>query len=787
MNNQTETNTVTGNGSSYLQDCARDCCVESCLECTCKRCNDSWTENHVEDCCDETCDECKCEECCDEPWVETTPEEPCDECTCEECCEEPWVETTPEKPCDESKCEESCEDPWVETTPEEPCEECKNEECCEEPWVETTPEEPCEECKNEECCEEPWVETTPEEPCEECKCEECREEPWVETTPEEPCDECTCEECPDESWVEATPEEPCEECKCEECREEPWVDTTPEEPCEECKCEECCDEPWVEITPEEPCDECTCEECPDESWVEATPEKPCDECKCEECPEDPWVETTPEEPCDECKCEGCCEEPWVETTPEEPCDECTCEECCEEPWVETTPEEPCDECKCEESCEEPWVETTPEEPCEEYKCEESPDEPWVDTTPEESYNENEGSESYNGTGSNSCGGEGTKKFKIKSFRAVLKVGEKTALISFLRCGTAIWSSDNPDVATVDPFGVVTAKGEGTAIITATYGNYKGTYTVAVDSRKLVKVEKDGDYFIATFEGSAKGQGDKWKSIGCDMENNENRSGYPIYATENQYLLTHEVNHKHNFEQPFTPEQLAVLYRLDPYGVVYYVKERSRMNLDTLEKQLLYKDEVYCAIFETNHNRFHFRLNSDGVPVYINKYSDRKNVFTMAEYVFGKHTILEFDWLDFAKSAIEAVFEIVGGYMTGGLVDFIGYVFTAVELSQLLFFSASVTGAVNSTAKEWLENRFDEDKWKNNGLETDKMKTAKRILACSNGIFTLISGAIGATDFITITDIDICKKLKESETYCVVFEDGAFEFALEQIISLATEN
>jgi uncharacterized protein YjdB len=44
-----------------------------------------------------------------------------------------------------------------------------------------------------------------------------------------------------------------------------------------------------------------------------------------------------------------------------------------------------------------------------------------------------------------------------------------------------WNSDNPDVAEVDPTGVVTANGPGQAIITATYQGVQGDATVTVNT------------------------------------------------------------------------------------------------------------------------------------------------------------------------------------------------------------------------------------------------------------------------------------------------------------------
>ena len=47
-------------------------------------------------------------------------------------------------------------------------------------------------------------------------------------------------------------------------------------------------------------------------------------------------------------------------------------------------------------------------------------------------------------------------------------------------GSLTWASDKPEVAEVDNTGKVTAKAQGTAIITVSCGDKKATCTVTVD-------------------------------------------------------------------------------------------------------------------------------------------------------------------------------------------------------------------------------------------------------------------------------------------------------------------
>ena len=66
--------------------------------------------------------------------------------------------------------------------------------------------------------------------------------------------------------------------------------------------------------------------------------------------------------------------------------------------------------------------------------------------------------------------------------------------------TVEWTSSNPAVAVVSPCGMVRAKGAGTAVITATCGEYSVNCTVNVTGLLLGDVDRDGDVSIidATF-------------------------------------------------------------------------------------------------------------------------------------------------------------------------------------------------------------------------------------------------------------------------------------------------
>lgn len=84
-----------------------------------------------------------------------------------------------------------------------------------------------------------------------------------------------------------------------------------------------------------------------------------------------------------------------------------------------------------------------------------------------------------------------EKIKLNKVKAVLEVDAKLALkLGDIAATDVKWSSSAKKVATVTSKGVVTAKGEGDATITATYNKKKYTCKVTVVDSNKEEVEED---------------------------------------------------------------------------------------------------------------------------------------------------------------------------------------------------------------------------------------------------------------------------------------------------------
>ena len=245
-----------------------------------------------------------------------------------------------------------------------------------------------------------------------------------------------------------------------------------------------------------------------------------------------------------------------------------------------------------------------------------------------------------------------------------------------------WSSSKAGIATVGSrSGCVKGLSPGTTTITAETidGGFKAYCTVTVneaeeeDTRPVVTIVEDNegayDFFKVTFPSSEGGL--VWKSIGEDL------------SKLNQIMSHHWSRYYENEIQAFSNKQLALLYRLDPLGVEYYVNRRFAGNTADV---LRCKDNIYIEIFGKKNGHFYFLLDENGDPQHIQRetVSDEERVYlySNAEILFGAHTAKDLIPIQasVAKKLLEMLFSTLPGY---------DVIKQGVELYQALFFSQSV--------------------------------------------------------------------------------------------------
>lgn len=368
----------------------------------------------------------------------------------------------------------------------------------------------------------------------------------------------------------------------------------------------------------------------------------------------------------------------------------------------------------------------------------------------------------------------------------LSPGETTTLRATVcpcgASGSVIWSSSNTSVATVGTYtGIVTAKSDGTATITArtANGSKSDTATITVDSREKVTVKKDSHSFYVKFA-----DGKVWKNIGIDLskrEENYNQMYPPNMWYENyKYLIEEEQRYFDNIYveengvmeyKTYSVKQIAYLYLLDPVGIEYYMRNHACHDKDIMSGEFLsYKDEVYEAIFgnsERLSGRFYFTIVDGSVRYGRYSGAKRMDVYSNAEIIFGSHTI--FNWSSFWQSIGETIFENI---------PVISHILLGVEMYQALFYSGSIVSAMSGVASEFLDDYAKETE---NTVLEKMLGWPKTVFDC----FTALADAlVGAFELNNLKDMDIYAKIQEQD-YRTVFDRYGSELTIQEIISKCT--
>ena len=362
---------------------------------------------------------------------------------------------------------------------------------------------------------------------------------------------------------------------------------------------------------------------------------------------------------------------------------------------------------------------------------------------------------------------------------VLKPGEMTNLVAEIYPSQIAelveikWRSSNPNIASVDEeTGFVTAKKEGTAIITATEesGKNSDSCTIVVDDRDRVRITGDGEYFDICFEDD---NNLTWQNIGCDMSLAEKRSGYPLNKGINYDLLfDHEKRYVNNIENEYSIKQIAFIYRFDPLGIEFYMKDYASKKFNNIESILHYKDNVYKEIFGTPPDgNFYFTIE-DG-DVRYGEYTpntDRTKIYSNAEVLFGSHVIHDFDLKNFIYKIITSIF---------GESESISAIQTGAQVYQSLFFAGSIVGTYSDLAISYIEDKAEEkiadnvvSLIKEKITEELKEKAIKSIHWVINAIFILTNAFLDSVSITTLNDVlndaKIYEKIQNQDDYCVFF-------------------
>lgn len=436
--------------------------------------------------------------------------------------------------------------------------------------------------------------------------------------------------------------------------------------------------------------------------------------------------------------------------------------------------------------------------------------PCVDnTTPESDWVSNQGASS--GGSDECCCCNNSTPLVISSRWLLMKPGMKTEL--YVK-GSIHWSSNNPSVATVDSSsGLVTAVSDGVAIITATVKDGRTiTCTITVDHRERVRVYRQQNYLHIKFMDCEPGLGQCWHFVGKDLDDSNNLTG----ALWDEYYFDvqkqYEKNCRQNCEYIFSPQQLGFLYRLDPFGVVQYVKRRAYFLGEAAKQkfqdplsteafwegkkaELQYKDEIYWAIFglkkddsscENEYKKNHFFFTqletASGVDIVYKNYDIAKymnrvgGIHSLAEFLFGGYNT--FDSSDFLKNIVKKTLEAIGESI---LDSFTNKIFEkshhTISCVRTLLFSKSVSETLTNGAQVLMDAYFDEMGW-----ESLKVVMPRWLSVFITGVEIFVSSALESFQLFHQQDVLIYETIKEQE-YRIVLDFGNQQFSIEDILKL----
>lgn len=349
----------------------------------------------------------------------------------------------------------------------------------------------------------------------------------------------------------------------------------------------------------------------------------------------------------------------------------------------------------------------------------------------------------------------------------------------------IWSNSRPSIAEIEEteYGVkVSGKAAGTTVITITTadGHHTATCEVTVDMRERVTVKKDGDYFTVTFADNT-----VWKGIGCDMSDDNNRSGLVLNDENNyEYLKECERRYLHNKYKKYSAKQFALLYLLDPWGVEFYLTNYGTTFFEAhypgpyadydekLRAYLRFKDQIYSEIYGESPTPF--IVSSSGTRIDITGAYDRLKVYTDAELIFGAHNTV--DLVDLLEHALDIVIEMFDKILPDTQKN--SWIIRGVNVLKTLMFGGSITEAFSDLAVDFIEDYIEDS-------SDDKIKIMEWPNPLLDAIYSFKSGIDDIFRMSNVNDIKIYGKIKDQRNYKVKFESRSQSLFIDEIIEICS--
>ena len=245
-----------------------------------------------------------------------------------------------------------------------------------------------------------------------------------------------------------------------------------------------------------------------------------------------------------------------------------------------------------------------------------------------------------------------------------------------------WCSSNPNIAEVDASnGRVTTKKVGETIITVTTndGNFVASCELSVKERVIIS--KDGNYSNVRFN-----DGKVWK---CNLY------VYDSTLESNQPVDNQRANHNASID--FTEKQLGFLFRIDPNGVIYYVKNKSLADDKTPTDYLIYRDNIFKEIYGRSPRFFNYENEQLYYYTGIN-YDNRYSVYSEAELIFGM--LPRWTLQNVVETLFGAALAIISAYCPA-----LSFAMLTAEIISGYFFTNLVENATNAAAEMYIQQSY----------------------------------------------------------------------------------
>ncbi len=243
-----------------------------------------------------------------------------------------------------------------------------------------------------------------------------------------------------------------------------------------------------------------------------------------------------------------------------------------------------------------------------------------------------------------------------------------------------WYSTNPSVASGDAItGEMTANSVGDTMIIVTTDDGSFADRCRLSVKEFVTIKKDGNYSNVMFN-----DGKVWK---CNLYIYDNvlESNQPI---DNQRAI-------HNDSIDFSEKQLGFLFRIDPNGVIYYVKNKMLGDNTSPTDYLIYRDNIFKNIYGRMPQYFIYENSQLYYCTGVN-YNNRYSVYSEAELIFG--ILPRWSLQDVVEILLGAALSIISIY-----VPSLGVAMLTYDIVTAFFFTGAIEDATNSVANEFISD------------------------------------------------------------------------------------